>query len=157
MTEVRIITAGDPTDQQFAKFKQYASVPDCSTDALLFGILKKAMLDVQEFSDKGVLPCTIELTAYNVRVGDEIQLYQGGKTVTSIVDEDGDSVYYAMTGSKVRVSQNAAVLTITYANRVLPAEVGKMLPVCFELATAIYDGEESDKQASILKKLFWAL
>ena len=157
MTEVRIITAGDPTTQQLEQFKKYASVPDCSTDAMLFQILKRSMLEVQEFSDRAVLPCTLELTAYDVLVGDELRLYQGGRIVTSIVDAEGESVDHYTKGGRVKVMQNAETLTITYSNLVDPTEVERLLPVCYELGTAIYDGEEADKQASILKKLYWAL
>ena len=41
------------------EFKQYASIPDGSRDAMLLSILKNAILKVQEYGDRALIPCTV--------------------------------------------------------------------------------------------------
>ncbi len=156
-SEIRIITAGDPLHDHIEQFKMYASVPDSSRDGILQKILKRAMLTVQEYADRAVLPCTIELTAYDVVAGDSIHLYQGGRTVTSVKDREGGNVDYTLDAGRIIVNQSASSVTVTYENEVTCAEAEKLQPVCWELATAIYDVEEAPKQASIIRKIYYAL
>ena len=156
-SETRIIRAENPLNDHLEQFKMYASVPDNSRDGMLQMILKRAMLIVQEYADKALLPCTIELTAYDVAAGDTIPLYQGGRTVTSVTDREGNDVDYTLDRGRIIVNQSASSVTVTYDNVVAVADADKLQPVCWELATAIYDGEESSKQASIIKKIYYAL
>ncbi|MBQ1790941.1 MAG: hypothetical protein II008_12250 [Oscillospiraceae bacterium] len=156
-SDLRIINAGDPLHDHLEQFKMYASVPDNSRDGILLKILKRAMLTVQEHADKALLPCTIELTVYDVAGGDAIPLYQGGRTVTSVTDREGNDVDYTLDAGRIIVHQSATSVTVTYENAVTCADAEKLQPVCWELATAIYDGEEASKQASIIKKIYYAL
>lgn len=157
MSKVRIIEAADPLGDHLDQFKMYASVPDHSRDGMLLKILKRAMLTVQEFADVAILPCTIELTEHDVQPGDCIPLYQGGSLVTSVVDGDGQSVEYLAQKDRIVVSQKASTVVVTYTNDVVIPDAEKLQPVCWELATAIYDGEDADQQAAILKKIYFAL
>ena len=156
-SEIRIISAGEPLYDHLEQFKMYASVPDGSRDGMLLKILKRAMLTVQEYADKALLPCTLELTAYDVEAGDPVRLYQGGRTVTSAKDREGNDVDYTLDAGRIIVNQSASSVTVTYTNEVSIPDAEKLMPVCWELATAIYDGEEADRQASIIKKIYYAL
>lgn len=157
MTSVRIITAAQPLYEHLDLFKMYASVPDGSVDGMLLKILKRAMLAVQEYADVAMLPCTLQLVAHDLKPGDTIPLYQGGKTVTTAIDKEGNDVMFTPDVDRIIVDQYATSAIVTYTNEVVGPEAEKLLPVCWELATAIYDGEEASKQASILKKCYWAV
>ena len=153
-SEIHIISADLPTSDQLEQFKAYASVPDCSRDWMLQAILKRAMLQVQEYTDKAMLSCTLRLTAYDVRHGDSLPLYQGGKTVSGALDPEGNAVEYSLDGGRIIFKGGATSVAVTYANEVSEAEVDKLMPVCWELATAIYDGEDASVQAAILAKTY---
>ena len=157
MTTVRIISAEAPLGDHLEQFKMYASVPDDSLNGLLLNILKRAMLEVQAYADVALLPCTLVLTAHDVEAGEAIRLYQGGVAVTSVVDRDGNDVDYTLDGDRIIINRSASSVTVTYTNEVTVPDADKLQPVCWELATAIYDGEEASRQASILKKCYGAL
>lgn len=154
MIQVRIIESGEPQADHLEQFKQYASVPDDSRDGVLQKMLKRAMLAVQEHSDTALLPCKFELTITDVKPEDRIRLYQGGKTVTRVEDQDGQPVEFTQVGSSIRVSRRCATLVVVYQNEVNIPEAEKLQPVIWQLATAIYDGEDPKVQASILKTTY---
>lgn len=153
-TEIRIISAAQPTAEQLEMFKAYASVPDCSRDAMLQAILKRAMLQVQEYADTALLPCSFELTAYDVQPGDSIPLYQGGRTITAALDQEGNAVDFNLDRGRIIFTGAAASVTVDYTNEVNTPDADKLMPVCWELATSIYDGEDAPVQAAILAKTY---
>lgn len=154
MIQVRIIESGEPQADHLEQFKQYASVPDDSRDGVLQKMLKRAMLAVQEHSDTAILPCKFELTITDVKPGETVRLYQGGKTVIKAEDQNGETVEYTQVGNSIRVSRRCATLVVVYQNEVNIPEAEKLQPVIWQLATAIYDGEDPKVQASILKTTY---
>ena len=144
----------EPLADHLEQYKQYASVPDDSRDGILQKLLKTAMLAVQEFSDTAMLPCTLELTANDVKKGEAIRLFQGGTEVLSVVDEDGNPVEYQREAGRIRTLKGCRALVVTYKNTVNPPQAEKLLPISWELATAIYDGEDTKVQGAILKKTY---
>ena len=154
MIQVRITESGEPQADHLEQFKQYASVPDDSRDGVLQKMLKRAMLAVQEHSDTAILPCKFELAITDVKPGDSIRLYQGGKTVIRAEDENGYVVDFVQEGSRIRVRERCATLVVIYTNEVNIPEAEKLQPVIWQLATAIYDGEDPKVQASILKSTY---
>lgn len=154
MIQVRIIESGEPQTDHLEQFKQYASVPDDSRDGVLQKMLKRAMLAVQEHSDAALLPCKFELTITDVKPEDRIRLYQGGKTVTRVEDQDGQPVEFVQEGSSLRIRRCCSTLAVVYENEVNIPEAEKLQPVVWQLATAIYDGEDPKVQASILKTTY---
>ena len=156
-SEIRIISAGEPLYDHLEQFKMYASVPDGSRDGMLLKILKRAMLTVQEYADKALLPCTLELTAYDVEAGDPVRLYQGGTEVLSAENQDGESVEFTQEGNRLRIQSCCKALVVVYRNSVNIPEAEALQPVCWELATAIYDGEDAKVQGDILKKTYGML
>lgn len=157
MSTIRIIEAADPLDDHLEQFKQYASVPDDSRDGMLLRILKRAMLAVQESADTAVLPCVLELTAHDVKAGEALRLYQGGAAVESVTDGQGNALAYRAERDRVVLEESAPTAVVTYSNEVSTPDADRLQPVCWELATAIYDGEDASVQAGILKKTYFAL
>ena len=153
-TTLRVTFSSDPTAEQLEKFKRYASVPDCSQDAILMRILKRAMLAVQDFSDTALLRCTFRMVVMNVSRGELARLYQGGDTILRAFDQYNRPVDFTRMPGCIYFDQPAHVVTVEYQNSVDPAEVEKLLPVVWELATAIYDGEDTTAQAAILAKTY---
>lgn len=154
-TEIRIIQCGDPQADHLEQFKQYASVPDDSRDGVLLKMLKRAMLSVQEFSDTAILPCKFEMTVVDVYRDEYVRLYQGGKTVISVKDEDGNNVDYEREGNSLLIKKHCKALVVIYENEVNIPEAEKLQPVIWQLATAIYDGEDAKAQASILRTCYY--
>lgn len=151
---IQLQECGEPLADHLEQFKQYASVPDDSRDGILQKLLRSAMLTVQEFSDVAMLPCKIELSATNVRRGEAVKLYQGGHEVLAVADESGEPVPYTQEPGQLRIQKHCDYLTVIYRNRVIPPQAEKLLPICLELATAIYDGEDTKVQCAILKKTY---
>lgn len=154
MIQLRIIESGEPQTDHLEQFKQYASVPDDSRDGVLQKMLKRAMLAVQEHSDTALLPCKFELTITDVKPGEPVRLYQGGKTVIRAEGRNGETVEYIQAGNSIRVSRRCATLVVVYQNEVNIPEAEKLQPVIWQLATAIYDGEDPKVQASVLKTTY---
>lgn len=157
MIKTRIIESGEPQADHLEQFKQYASVPDDSRDGVLQKMLKRAMLAVQEHSDTAILPCKIELTVTDVQPGETVRLYQGGSDVLSATDQDGNAVAFAREGDRLRIQQRCAALVVVYQNTVNTPEAEALQPVIWQLATAIYDGEDAKVQAAILKTTYGML
>ena len=154
MIKTRIIECGEPQADHLEQFKQYASVPDDGRDGVLQKMLKRAMLAVQEHSDTAILPCKIELVIDNVQPGETVRLYQGGAEVLSVQDQDGNEVAYDSEAGQLRIHQRCKALVVVYRNSVNVPEAEALQPVIWQLATAIYDGEDPKMQASILKSTY---
>lgn len=152
--DIRITNCGEPLADHLEQFKQYASIPDDSRDGILLKILKRAMLAVQEYSDIALLPTTIEMTIARVRKGDVVRLYQGGTTVSSVVDEDGEDVDYDKLGNVLRINASCKALVVTYTCVPVVAQAEVLQPAVWQLATAIYDGEDAKVQAAILRTTY---
>lgn len=152
--DIRITSCGEPLADHLEQFKQYASIPDNSRDGILLKILKTAMLRVQEFTDVAVLPTTIEMVVNDVRRGDVVRLYQGGTSVTSIVNQDGEVVDYEQEGNRLRILDSCLAMTVTYTCVPVVARAETLQPVIWQLATAIYDGEDAKAQAAILRSSY---
>lgn len=127
------------------EWKRYANIATSEKDALLRTILTQAVLRVQEYADRALLPCTIEIEGD----GDRAQLWQ--RVVSSI-----DSVVDAATGTdlvdRCTAYQDRVFLpyqmhyTIRYKTQPLDSEVSRLLPYVWELATAIWDGNTEEEQ-----------
>lgn len=124
------------------QFKQYASVPDDSRDALLASLLKAAVLKVQEYADTALSVCTYRVTA-PVPASGIVRLYVGGGNVTECVDADGDFVRYdPLPGARVQTFLRTGYVAITYETTPNGGDRERLLPTVFRYATALYDGED---------------
>ena len=160
MIQVRILECKDPLADHLEQFKQYASVPDDSRDGILQKMLKRAMLAVQESSNVAMLPCKIEVMLAPVWPGDTIRLYQGGKTIISVKDSQGEDLAYAREGDVIKILETHkawSTAVVVYQNEVIVPEAEKLQPVVWQLATAIYDGEDASVQNAILRQTYGML
>ena len=157
MIQVRVTQSGQPTAAQLTAFKQYASVPDDAQDAVLEKLLKQAMLKVQEFSDRALLACTLELVISDIAAGERVKLYQGAAAVTSVTDETGAAVEYELHPDGLYLRRACKAVKVTYTNTVNEHEADRLLPVVWQYATALYDGAEPQEQAAILKTCYGLL
>ncbi len=157
MIQVRVTQSGAPTTAQLTAFKQYASVPDSSQDDVLNALLKQAMLAVQEYSDRALLACTLELVITDVSAWERVRLYQGAKTVTSVTDETGTAVEHELHPDGLYLKRSCHAIKVVYTNEVNEYEAAKLTPVVWQYGTALYDGAEPADQMAILKTCYGLL
>lgn len=154
MINVQVIQSTDPHADQLEKLRQYASVPNDQRDALLMGCLKKALLTIQAHTDTALLHCTIRMTVPDVKRGESFKLYQGGRRILSVKDQDGNQPLFSQDEDRITIKQACQRVIVTYENEVLPAEALKLEPTAWQYATALYDGEDAATLADILKQTY---
>jgi hypothetical protein len=124
------------------QFKQYASVPDDSRDALLDSLLKTAVMKVQESANVAIAACTYRVTAA-VPASGIVRLYMGGGDITECVDADGDFVRFdPLPGARVQTFLRTGYVKVTYQTVPVEGERERLLPTVFRYGTALYDGED---------------
>lgn len=148
MIELTIIEKADTPAAWLEQFKAYASIADNAQDSLLQAILSKAVLSVQQKADRSLIACTIELYEDEVE-GNAVRLYQSVSQVVSVKHE-GNGVAYSFIGRKVHVAHSP--VTVTYKTEPHLADIDTLLPIVYQYATALYDGEDSKTLASILSQ-----
>ena len=132
------------------QFKQYASVPDDSRDALLNSLLKTAVLKVQESANVAIAACTYQVTAA-VPASGIVRLYMGGGDITECVDADGDFVRFdPLPGARVQTFLRTGYVKVTYQTVPNEGERERLLPTVFRYGTALYDGEDPKTLNQIL-------
>ena len=132
------------------QFKQYASVPDDSRDALLAGLLKSAVLKVQEFADTALAVCTYRVTAA-VPASGVVRLHMGGGDIVGLEDENGEQVRFdPLPGGRVQTFIRTGTVKVTYETVPNDGDRDRYLPTVFRYGTALYDGEDADTLKKIL-------
>lgn len=154
MIDVKVIQSTDPHADQLEKLRQYASVPNDQRDALLMSCLKKALLTIQAHTDTALLHCTIRMTVPDVKRGESFKLYQGGRRVVSVKDQDGNEPLFSQDEDRITIKQACQRIIVEYQNEMLPAEALKLEPTAWQYATALYDGEDAATLADILKQTY---
>lgn len=136
------------------QFKQYASVPDDSRDALLASLLKAAVLKVQEFADTALAACTYRVTAA-VPASGVVRLYMGGGDIVGLEDGNGEPVSFdPLPGGRVQTYVRTGTVKVTYQTVPNEGDRERLLPTVFRYGTALYDGEEADVLNRILMETF---
>jgi hypothetical protein len=148
MIELTIIEKADTPAAWLEQFKAYAGIADNAQDSLLQAIFSKAVLSVQQKADRSLIACTIELYEDEVE-GNAVRLYQTVSQVVSVTHE-GNGVAYSFIGRKVHVAHSP--VTVTYKTEPHLADIDTLLPIVYQYATALYDGEDSKTLASILSQ-----
>lgn len=154
MIRIEVIQSAEPTRDQLEQFKQYASVPDNSRDALLEGCLKRAMMEVQSYADVALLPCVFKMTVTGIRKGESVKLYRGGAVVESVKDGNGEDVSYTQSGSRLVFDRAQEDIVVNYRNAVSHSEFDRLQPVVWQYAVGLYDGEDPRTLANILKQTY---
>lgn len=146
MIELSIIERDVPCMAWLDTLKMYASVADDSQDALLNSLLLRACLRVQEMADRSILACRFRLT--EDEVDGSVRLYQSVADVISVKDMEGNGVSYSRDGKSIYVLHSAVV--VEYTTEPKQGDIDDLLPVVYQYATALYDGEDSRTLANIL-------
>ena len=133
------------------EFRQYASVPDHSRDALLRSLVAGAVLKVQEFADRALVECTVRQTA-RIPENGRFELYLGGGEVISVdvPSSAWTASYTALPGGILRISQTGLDAEVVFKTSPKEVDLTRLKPVLFRYATALYDGEDTDVLNRIL-------
>ena len=150
MIQLKTIECAEINREQLVAFKQYASVPDDTRDALLKILLHTAMKQVQKSADKSLLPGTFEVTCSERDTNDAVRMYQTVSEVLSVTDGNGAALDYTRNGAYVQPNKFTDTVIIRYRTAPVLPDADALLPVVLQYATALYDGESTDTLSSIL-------
>lgn len=151
MPRLELISFDDGFCRSFLEqFKQYASVPDDSRDALLTSLLKTAVLKVQEFADTAIAACTYRVTSA-VPASGIVRLFMGGGDIVELEDGNGEPVRFdPLPGGRVQTFVRTGAVKVTYETVPNDGDRERLLPTVFRYGTALYDGEDPDVLKRIL-------
>lgn len=149
MITLNIIERAEVPAGWLEQMKTYAAVPDGAQDSLLSALLVRAVLRVQELANKSLLACTIELHEDDVE-DNLVRLYQTVSEVVSVSTPVGHRLYWEPRSNGIRVYEPSVV--VTYKTEPREGDVENLLPVVFQYATALYDGQDTKTLASILSQ-----
>ena len=149
MVSLEIIEREEPATAWLDQFKAYASVADDSQDSLLNALLVRACIRVQEMADRSILACTLELADGDVE-DNTVRLYQTVSEVLDVTTAEGHRQYWQPAGKNIRVYSDTAV--VRYKTEPRTADIDRLLPIVYQYATALYDGEDSKTLANILPR-----
>jgi hypothetical protein len=131
------------------EFKAYAAISDESQGMLASSMLTRAMLRVQEQADRSLLPCTFRLE--DGEVDGIVRLYQNIDQIVSVKDGNGQAIAWTRAGRTLSVGMVQSVV-VEYTTKVEEGNVVDLLPVVYQYAAALYDGQDSRTLASILNQ-----
>ena len=137
------------------EFKQYASMPDGSRDAVLRGLLQSAILRVQEYGDMALLECTAKQVAEVPEDSGVIRLYLGGGDVESLKTTNGGNnvAYDPLPGGKLNVFVRGCEVEVVFRAKPEAGELERAKATVLRYATALYDGESTIVLNSILSEV----
>jgi hypothetical protein len=147
MIDLNIIERGNIPADWLLGLKQYASVADDAQDMLLQSLLARAVMRVQEMADKSLIPCTFR--QWETDAQDGVRLYQSVAEIVSVADSvTGDEVHWEKKGRFIIPACESVVVIYN----TIPAEgdICDLLPVVYQYATALYDGQDNSTLANIL-------
>ena len=130
-------------------FKAYAAISDESQDMLVASMLTRAMLRVQEQADRSLIPCTFRLE--DDEVDGLVRLYQNIDQIVSVKDGNGQAIAWTKAGRTLSVGMVSSVV-VEYTTKASEGNVIDLLPVVYQYAAALYDGQDSRTLASILNQ-----
>ena len=158
MFTLQIIENNDPLPGVWLEpFKQYASVPDDSRDALLESLLKSAILRVQEYADRALLVCRVRQTGAPDAETGLFRLYLGGGEEVSVALADsGETASYTQkTANLLAVPVYGAPVVVEFTTVKDQAWREQAKPTVFRYATALYDGEPVEALNAILNEVLY--
>ena len=142
---------GNNTDITLADFKAYANITGTDKDTQLQNVLTQATLRVQEYADRALLPCTIEIDGE----GEKAQLWQPViSSVVSVTDwATGENVLdRCLARSNTLFLPRKMHYTIRYTTSPQESEVARLLPYVWEAAAAIWDGN-TEEESAVYKRI----
>ena len=152
MTRLDVISVDDRFCRgMLEELKQYASIPDGSRDALLTRLLRNAVLRVQEYADRALVPTKVRQTVSIPEAGGIVKLYMGGGTILSIVDGSGEFIPYdPLPGGQLQLFRRGGIAKIEYETAPVKADQDRMWSTVIRYATADYDGADTQELNRIL-------
>lgn len=148
MIDLEIIERADVPAEWMEGLKGYASIADNGSDAWLRTCLTRAVLTVQEKADKSLVACTFRVTEEDATGG--VRLYQSVKDIVAVTDGRGVEHSFSQDGRMVYTMTDKA--SVTYTTEPVQGNIDLLLPVVYQYATALYDGQDSRTLASILEQ-----
>lgn len=148
MIDLEIIERAAIPSEWLAGAKAYAAIADNAGDAWFLSCLTRAVLTVQEKADKSLIACTIRVSDDEARAG--VRLYQSVKDIVAVTDGNGIGQAYSVNGRMVYVMSERA--SVTYTTAPSQGNIDMLLPVVYQYATALYDGQDNQTLASILSQ-----
>lgn len=148
MITLDVIQVGELPNGCLEGFKAFASIADNSQDALLSSMLSRAMLRVQEMADRSLLPCRFRLTDDSIECG-IVRIYQNVKTIDLVEDGCGNAIPYTRCNRILSIGQVDSAV-VEYTTEATEGNQHDLMPVVYQYATALYDGQDSRSLANIL-------
>lgn len=149
MITLNIIERAEVPAGWLQQMKDYAAVADGAQDSLLSSLLLRAVLRVQELANKSLLACTYELHEDDVE-DNWVRLYQTVSEVVSVSTPVGNRLYWEPRSKGIRVYEDSVV--VVYKTEPRDGDIEDLLPIVFQYATALYDGQDTKTLASILSQ-----
>ena len=152
MAQLRYISVSTTAiNGMLTDFKTYASIPDDSQDTYLLKLLTNAVLRVQEYADRAIVECGLLVTLRVPAATGIVKLYQGGGTITSCKDDNGNDVPYdVLTDGRIQTFVRDTSVTVQYTTVPNEADRTALLQTVLRYATADYDGAETAELNRIL-------
>ena len=148
---MQYITIGTNNAITLADVKTYAKISNSADDTQLTKVLQNATLRVQEYADRALLPCTIEIDGE----GETAQLWQPMiNGVTSVTDwaTGDDVVSRCLARGTTLFLPRKMHYTIRYTTTPLESEVARLLPYVWEAAAALWDGN-TEEELAVYKRI----
>lgn len=134
------------------RFKAYANIVDCTRDDELRAVVLSAALRVAQYADIALVACTV---VEDVDGGGEAQLWMPPvSAIVSVIDHAGgeDIASRCMTcGSRI-VLPDGGCYTVTYTVEPEDATVQSYVPLVWEMAVAMWDGN-TDEEQKVYKRI----
>lgn len=144
MIQVSVKSVGDPSGPMLDGFRQYLSAPETGNEGLLKAVLKSAMIAVQEWEDRSLLPETIAVVvAARPDPRAPITLYRTVSEIVSVMDADGKELEFTCSGKLLQVSGPCRNAEVIYKTKAEQADVDSLLLKVYRVAAARYDGEDA--------------
>lgn len=148
MIDLEIIEKAAIPEEWIEDVKAYAAVAGNVNERYLVTCITRAVLSVQEKADKSLIACTFRVTEEDAYAG--VRLYQTVKDIQSVTDGMGVEHEFTINGRMVYTMTEKA--SVTYTTEPAQGDIDMLLPVVYQYATALYDGQDSRTLASILEQ-----
>ena len=101
-------------------------------------------------ADRSILACTLRVEEDEVENG-LVRLYQTVADILTVTDSQGNPLAWAKGTRTVSVGA-ADHVAVEYTTEPREGDVAELLPVVYQYATALYDGEDPKTLANILSQ-----
>jgi len=140
------ISTAEPSAAQLAAFKKYARITGTADDEGLADMLKAAMIEVQDFADKTILPGVVRVT--DDRADGSVRLFETVDKILSVTSDGMVATDYQLNGNTLTVA--GSVVSVTYATKVHAGNAARLMRIAFRYAAALEEGDTDAVLSKIL-------